>query len=201
MLLVATACLFWGLDNQLTSLIASISPAQTTFWKGLVAGLLNLTLAAVLGVKTVWWGAVGPAILVGTLSYGVSIALYIGAARELGATRAQLLFAAAPFFGLLFSVVALGEHLTSRHGVAAILFGGSIALLFLDRHVHAHTHQTLGHAHVHRHDDGHHLHTHPELPPSLRHTHAHEHEEVTHSHPHRPDLHHRHGHDDAGEDG
>ena len=46
-------------------------------------------------------------LLVGTLAYGASIALYITAAQQLGATRAQMVFATAPFFGAGLSVLTL----------------------------------------------------------------------------------------------
>ena len=44
--LVASACLCWGFDNHFTALIDGITPAQTTMWKGLVAGAFNLLLGA-----------------------------------------------------------------------------------------------------------------------------------------------------------
>jgi hypothetical protein len=43
-LLVTLACFCWGLDNHFTALITGITPAQTTFWKGLVAGIINLVI-------------------------------------------------------------------------------------------------------------------------------------------------------------
>lgn len=43
-LLVALACFCWGMDNNLSSLIDGVSPAQVTFWKGLIAGSFNLTI-------------------------------------------------------------------------------------------------------------------------------------------------------------
>ena len=43
-LLVALACLFWGFDNHFTALIDGITPAESTFWKGLVAGSVNLAI-------------------------------------------------------------------------------------------------------------------------------------------------------------
>jgi drug/metabolite transporter (DMT)-like permease len=192
---VALACLGWGFDNQLTSVIASLNPAQTTFWKGLLAGLFNLCLALVLGVTKLDWSAAGLAVLVGAFCYGVSIALYIGGAREMGASRAQLVFAGAPFFGLFFSVLFLGEALAPHYLFAMLCFGVSLFVLFRERHEHRHTHAALVHTHAHRHDDGHHTHRHPGLPAGLRHSHPHEHEAMTHAHPHWPDLHHRHEHE------
>jgi drug/metabolite transporter (DMT)-like permease len=193
-LLVALACICWGLDNHLTALIDGIRPAQTTFLKGLVAGGVNLGLAAGLGAG---WPGAGPvlsAVAVGTLAYGVSIMLYITAAQNLGATRAQLVFATAPFFGAFLSWLVLGEAVGGMQLIAAGLLAVSLALLFGDQHAHEHTHEALEHDHRHRHDDGHHTHTHPGLPAGHEHAHAHRHERLTHRHPHWPDLHHRHRH-------
>jgi hypothetical protein len=138
--------------------------------------------------------AVVSALLIGVLSYGASIVLYIRAAQMLGATRAQIAFASAPFFGVALSVAFLGEGLRIEHGVSAGLFAAAIVLLMFERHVHRHSHKAMRHEHAHRHDDGHHLHEHPGMPAATRHSHAHEHEPMVHAHPHWPDLHHRHHH-------
>jgi drug/metabolite transporter (DMT)-like permease len=198
-LFIALACVFWGLDNHLTALIDGISPAQTTFWKGIVAGSFNLTLAALLGAGWPGTGPVLAAVGVGTLAYGVSIALYISSAQELGATRAQLFFSSAPFLGAGLSWLTLGESIGASHLVGGGVLAGSLAVLFGDRHRHHHAHDALEHTHSHRHDDGHHEHLHPGLPASHRHSHRHRHAPVVHTHPHWPDLHHRHLH--GGGDG
>jgi drug/metabolite transporter (DMT)-like permease len=198
-LLVALACLFWGLDNHFTALIDGITPAQSTFWKGLVAGLFNLSLAALTGAQLPHAGDAVAALVVGTLSYGASIALFIGAAQQLGATRAQMLFASSPFFGAAVSTVALDEPFGAPHAAAAALLVLSLLLLFR-KHGHRHTHAALEHEHWHRHDDGHHAHPHPGLATSRGHSHRHGHAPLTHSHPHWHDLHHRHLHDDGGDE-
>ena len=192
-LLVAGAAVCWGLDNNLTALIDGITPTQSTFWKGLVAGTTNLTLGLLLhpvSPSPVWITAV----VVGGLSYGVSIVLYISSAQALGATRSQMVFATAPFFGVLMAVVWLGEGLSAAQLVAGGLLLLSLGLLFVERHDHLHEHASTVHTHSHRHDDGHHDHTHPGQEASLRHTHEHVHNRLVHSHPHWPDLHHRHSH-------
>jgi drug/metabolite transporter (DMT)-like permease len=194
-LLVALACLCWGLDNHLTALIDGITPAQSTFWKGLGAGVSNLALAALIGSSMPDAIQAASAVAVGTLSCGVSIALYIGAAQQLGATRAQMIFASAPFFGAALSTIALGEPLGAVQLLAAGLLALSLVVLF-NTHEHRHTHGATEHEHWHRHDDGHHLHTHRGLPASHGHSHRHRHDPTTHGHPHWHDLHHRHLHDD-----
>jgi drug/metabolite transporter (DMT)-like permease len=192
---LALACVCWGLDNNLTALIDGIQPMQSTFWKGLVAGVFNLGLGISLHP---WPTSPGTtltlALLTGALSYGASIALYITAAQGLGAARSQMIFASAPLFGVLASMLWLKESITPYHLIAFALQTGGIVLLFKDRHSHAHTHEALNHTHSHRHDDQHHDHVHEGQPSGLMHTHLHSHEPVSHTHPHWPDLHHRHSH-------
>jgi drug/metabolite transporter (DMT)-like permease len=195
-ILVMLACCCWGLDNHLTALIDGLSPSQSTFWKGLVAGCVNLGMGLTLHPFTATGFTVLGAVFVGIWSYGASITLYIHAAQRLGATRGQIIFSTAPFFGLVLSVVSLGETLEGVHVLAALLFVVGIAMLLIESHAHLHTHTASSHAHRHRHDDCHHTHDHPDLSPSTEHTHWHEHEPVTHTHSHWPDLHHRHPHDD-----
>jgi drug/metabolite transporter (DMT)-like permease len=192
--LVAAACLCWGLDNHLTALIDGITPARSTFWKGLVAGATNLGIGIVVE-PTVWGGvALAGALIVGALSYGASIALYITSAQQIGATRAQAVFASAPFIGAGLSFAVLGEAISAAHVVGGILLAGSVAVLLRSQHEHEHVHEPLEHIHAHRHDDGHHQHEHSGLPAATRHVHRHRHERMVHAHPHWPDLHHRHSH-------
>jgi drug/metabolite transporter (DMT)-like permease len=192
--LVACACLCWGLDNHLTAMIDGMTPGRSTFWKGLVAGVTSLAIG--FGARPFEPSAmvVAAALVVGALSYGVSIALYIASAQQIGATRAQGFFASAPFIGALLAFGLLGEPLAASHIVGGVLLAIAVGILFFSRHEHEHVHEAVEHIHAHVHDDGHHLHEHPGLPRGTRHTHWHTHERMVHRHPHWPDLHHRHGH-------
>jgi drug/metabolite transporter (DMT)-like permease len=202
-LLIAVACLCWGMDNHLTALIDGVTPAQTTFWKGVSAGSFNLILAGVLGAGWPGTGLVLMAVGVGVFSYGLSIALYVTSAQIMGATRAQLFFAAAPFFGAILSWWLLREDLEGIQAISGGLMLAALALLLWDQHAHEHTHEAMEHDHMHRHDDGHHDHHHPGLPATHRHSHRHRHGARTHSHAHWPDIHHRHAHaaDGGGNEG
>jgi drug/metabolite transporter (DMT)-like permease len=197
--LVAAACLSWAADNQLTSLIDGIPPAATAFWKGLVAGSVNLAIGIASAPYGASWTSSGAAVGIGAVAYGASLVLYITAAQSLGATRNQIVFSTAPFFGVGYSAILLGEGISSGQWLAAVLLAGAITLLSVDRHSHRHRHGALAHEHLHRHDDGHHSHRHGEAPRSLEHSHRHEHGPLDHSHPHWPDLHHRHEHGREGE--
>lgn len=190
--LVAAGCLCWGLDNNLTAVIERLSPAQTTFAKGLVAGGFNLGLGLLLEGAPSAAGPVVAGLGLGTLAYGASIVLYVAGAQQLGATRAQMIFATAPFWGVLLAWVT--EPILAAQVIAGGLMAGALALVYGERHGHAHTHEAIRHSHWHRHDDGHHEHGHPGGEARGWHSHEHEHAPVEHTHPHRPDLHHRHVH-------
>ncbi len=195
-LLVALACVAWGLDNNLTSVIDRFSPAQITFAKGVVAGGVNTGLGLWLhGDAPIEATLVGLALVIGMCSYGASLLLYIAGAQHLGATRSQIIFSTAPAWGLGLAWAALGERVHGAQLMAAALMGAAIWLWYRERHEHAHRHARVTHRHWHRHDDGHHDHGHEGAVSRGRwHSHEHTHEELEHAHPHRPDLHHRHEH-------
>lgn len=197
-LLVLLACLMWGIDNHLTAMIDGITPSQSTFWKGLIAGTVNLSIGVSLDPIYLDLKTIFGALFVGAFSYGVSIVLYIRASQDMGATRAQVIFSSAPFFGLILSSLFLGDVISGFHITAGGLFIVAIMLLMRDSHSHRHSHHAMQHKHSHRHDDGHHNHKHKHnhegIDPSTRHTHEHQHEPAKHKHPHWPDLHHRHNH-------
>jgi drug/metabolite transporter (DMT)-like permease len=192
-LLVTFACLCWALDNNWTAVIDELSPAQITFAKGLVAGSISLALG-----WTIEAGFAFPSLAaglgIGALGYGLSLVLYVSAAQQIGATRSQLLFSTAPFWGTgLAWAIALDRLGTLELGAAGLMALG-LFLLGRERHEHPHVHPGLRHRHAHAHDDGHHDHEHTDVPAEKWHTHEHEHDEVAHAHPHAPDLHHRHRH-------
>jgi len=197
--LVLLACVCWGLDNHLTALIDTMTPGQIAFWKGIIAGGVNLGIGLLLAPLNVGWFVLLAALLVGACSYGISIMLYIASAQQLGATRAQIVFSTAPFIGVALSAAVLHESLAPVHLVAAVLFGIAISLLLMERHAHVHAHESLDHEHIHSHDDGHHNHDHDALTAATCHAHRHHHEPMVHTHKHRPDLFHRHQHDPTSE--
>ncbi|MEN9225408.1 MAG: DMT family transporter [Thermostichus sp. HHBFW_bins_43] len=191
---VALACLCWGMDNNLTALIDGIRPTQITFWKGSIAGVVNLSIGLVLQPWQASSVTAIAALGIGILSYGVSLVLYIIAAQSLGATRSQLLFSTAPYFGIGLATLLLKEGISFQQLISMGLVTISLGLLFQDCHHHEHDHSAIEHDHWHHHDDGHHEHDHIDLPASKYHRHRHQHRALTHSHLHIPDLHHRHGH-------
>lgn len=191
-LLIASACLCWGIDNNLTRKLSSADPVQIAMLKGLFAGTTNVALALALGAHypgpLVVIGGAG----VGFIGVGVSLVLFVLALRHLGTARTSAYFSLAPFIGAVISVAMFGDPITWQLVAAALLMAFGLCAHVAERHDHAHTHEALEHDHVHVHDV-HHQHTHdgPVIEP---HSHWHRHELIRHKHRHYPDLHHRHRH-------
>jgi hypothetical protein len=126
------------------------------------------------------------------LGYGVSLALFIAALRELGAARTGAYFSTAPFVGVALSLAILGEAPAALFWPALALMAAGVWLHVSERHEHEHVHEEMEHEHRHVHDE-HHRHSHePGWDGTEPHAHRHRHERMVHRHPHYPDLHHRH---------
>jgi len=191
---IAAACLSWAVDNNLTQRLSLRDPVAVARTKSLGAGAVSLMLALVLGERLPIAAHVGPALLLGFASYGVSLVLAVEAMRLLGAAREAALFAVAPFAGALAAVPILGDHLGARELVAMLALAIGVVVLLREEHGHVHTHAVLEHEHGHIHDE-HHEHAHSASDPSGEpHAHPHRHDPVTHHHAHSSDLHHRHRH-------
>ncbi len=193
--MIAAACLLWGLDNNLTSVIDGLTPAQLTMLKGAIGGGINLAIGLTTERARLAAGPLTAALVIGAFSYGASLVLYIQGAQSLGAARSQMLFASAPFLGCILAWSVLREPVEMRQAAAILVIAAALAILFSDReHGHAHFHSAVTHTHEHSHDDVHHAHEHADRSLAIRHTHPHSHYPIEHEHSHLPDLHHRHEH-------
>jgi len=191
--LIAGACLAWAIDNNFTRKVSAADPMQIAMAKGLVAGIVNVTIALALGAPLPEPAAIAGAGLLGFFSYGVSLTLFVLALRHLGTARTGAYYALAPFIGAGFAILFLGEPISLAFIAGGLLMAIGLWLHLSERHLHTHEHEPLEHEHVHVHD-AHHQHTHaPGLPPEP-HVHPHRHRRLIHRHPHYPDLHHRHTH-------
>jgi len=194
---ILAACTLWGLDNNFTRNISARNPLVIVAWKGLGAGTFSVILALVTGQAFPAPAVILRALLLGGVSYGLSIMLFILALRDLGAARTSALFSSAPFIGMILAFVLFRDPLAPTFLLALPVMLGGALLLIGEGHQHEHYHPRLVHEHRHRHDDGHHTHVHAagEIPAHGWHSHPHIHEPQTHTHPHTPDLHHQHRHE------
>lgn len=185
-LAILAACFLWGLDNNLTRKVSLADATWLASVKGLAAGSINLLLAV--GVEGAQWPrlpSLAGGLVVGFFAYGVSLVLFVVGLRHLGTARTGAYFSVAPFIGAILAV-AMGEALTVRVILAALLMALGVVLHLTERHEHFHTHEAMEHEHEHGHDE---LHA-----ASDKSAARHRHERLSHSHPHYPDAHHRHHH-------
>lgn len=191
---VLGAALGWALDNNLTRRVALADATWIAACKGWIAGAVNLGIAALLAERWPPPAAVAAAVVLGWICYGLSLALFVVALRQLGTARTSAYFSVSPFIGALLAWPLLGETPTARLLGAGALMALGLWLHLAERHSHEHSHDVLEHSHEHDHDR-HHRHAHPQpVAAGVSHTHRHRHEALTHSHAHYPDAHHRHGH-------
>ncbi len=177
-LFVLGACLCWGIENNCTRSISDKSSEQIVVVKGLGSGLGGIAVALMTGES---FPAVGPLVLtmlLGFVAYGLSINFYILAQSSLGAAKTSSFYAIAPFMGVAFSFVLLGEKPGLQFYVALGLMVLGTAVMIKD---------TLGsekmlpgytHTHEHRHGDHVHTHAHRHVSISPLHIHLHGHEGV-----------------------
>ncbi len=188
-LLVLGACVCWGFENNCTKMISNKSSIEIVTIKGCFSGMGSFIIAFLLGEQlpeVKWMLAV---VLLGFVSYGLSIHFYIKAQKELGAAKTSAYYSIAPFLGVAFSMILLGERPAIQFYIALVIMSVSTVLMVKDSIALQHTHMHE-HTHTHEHMHGNVVHTH-------EHTHMHE-----HTHIHEGDAeYHTHEHSDlAGHD-
>jgi drug/metabolite transporter (DMT)-like permease len=192
-LAVAAACLFWAMDNNLTKKVSGSAPVQIAAIKGLVAGVVNVSIGLILHPHVPPMGSIVLSGLVGLAGYGISLVLFVLALRRIGTARTAAYFSVGPFSGAVASIPILGESMTWPLVAAGGLMALGVYLHLTESHQHEHIHQAVIHSHGHVHDE-HHSHEHPDAAREP-HAHPHAHAPTRHTHPHYPDLHHTHQHD------
>lgn len=153
---IILACILWGLDNNFTRNISSKDPLSIGIVKGLAAGSFSMALAVLSGSHMPSLSFVIGAMLLGSISYGLSIALFIVAMRYIGAARASAWFGMAPFAGVIISFLIFRgfPDITFLLSLPLMILG--TILLFGEEHAHTHihVHGTITHGHIHSHKAG-----------------------------------------------
>lgn len=181
-LFVLGACTCWGMENNCTKMISSKSSVEIVIIKGCCSGIGSLVIALILGEQIPEFKWILCVLLLGFVAYGLSINFYIMAQKDLGAAKTSAFYSVAPFLGVGFSMVLLGERPTLQFYIALFIMLLATVLMVKDTISLQHTHD---HDHTHTHE-----HSHGELVHIHEHTHQHSH---IHIHDNREDVHsHRH---------
>lgn len=110
----------------------------------------------------------------------MSINFYIMAQKDLGAAKTSAYYSIAPFLGVAFSMLLVGERPEFQFYIALLIMIISTIIMTKDtvelQHNHEHEHI---HSHLHRH--GNIVHTHEHI---HKHSHLHVHQDSTNTHTH-----------------
>lgn len=161
-LLVLGACLCWGIENNCTRSISHKSSQQIVTIKGFGSGLGSILVALALGERFPPFPYLLLTMALGFVAYGLSINFYILAQKTLGAAKTSSFYSVAPFLGVGFSFLLLGEQPRLGFYLALGLMALATAMMIWDTldgesllpgytHSHAHRHGDVIHTHEHRH--------------------------------------------------
>lgn len=173
---VLLAALCWGLENNCTRKISEKSTHQIVTIKGLCCGVGSFVVASIIGEFVPQIKYVLLAMLLGFVTYGLSIFMYIRAQRDLGAAKTRAYYSVAPFIGTFLAFVVNGEQPAMVYLFGLLFMIAGTAFVVSDtlvyRHKHIHTHVI-----THTHDGTTHTHT-------VTHEHSHDHIGQTQEHKH-----------------
>lgn len=109
-LLVLGATICWGFENNCTNKISNKSSEEIVTIKGIFSGLGSLIAAFIIGEQLPGLLYIACVLILGFVSYGLSINFYISAQKHIGAAKTSAYYAVAPFLGVVFSLILLGER-------------------------------------------------------------------------------------------
>lgn len=128
LVILATFC--WGLENNFTRVLSDKNPIQIVIVKGLGVGIGTLIVAFIDHENWPALSVMVVALVLGFLSFGISIFFYILAQRYIGAARTSAYYAVSPFLSTLIAVIFLRESVTLQLVVATlIMIAGSYVVV------------------------------------------------------------------------
>lgn len=131
-LFVLGACVCWGVENNCTKMLSSKSSEQIVIIKGCFSGLGSLMVALILGESIPALKYILAVLLLGFVAYGLSINFYIMAQKDLGAAKTSAYYSIAPFLGVAFSLILLGERPAVQFYIALAIMIISTVLMTKD---------------------------------------------------------------------
>ncbi|STX55479.1 drug/transporter permease [Legionella beliardensis] len=120
---IAGACLCWAIDNNLTRKVSTGDPFFIAGSKGLVSGIVSISLALCFGLTLPAFSTTVYAVLVGFIGYGASLVLFVLALRALGTARTGAYFSTAPFIGAAIAILFFHENTFMTFWIASGLMG------------------------------------------------------------------------------
>jgi len=118
---VLLACISWGFENNCTRMMSSKDPLEIVVLKGFGSGLGSLIISFILKEGTDNIKYIILALVLGFLTYGLSVFFYVYAQRELGAAKTSTYYAVSPFIGAFLSLLIFKEIPTGTFIIALVI--------------------------------------------------------------------------------
>lgn len=131
-LLVLGACLCWGFENNCTRMISGKNTVEIVTIKGIFSGLGGVITGFIAGDRLPSLPILLCILILGFISYGLSICFYIRAQRNLGAAKTSAYYSIAPFLGVAFSMILVGELPDLKFFAALAVMAVAAVLLVKD---------------------------------------------------------------------
>lgn len=129
-LMVLGAATCWGFENNCTRMLSHKSSEEIVIIKGIFSGLGSLIAAFILKEQIPDWIYIVAVLVLGFVSYGLSINFYIMAQAKLGAAKTSAYYSIAPFLGVAFSLLLVGERPDMQFYVALfVLLAGTVLIV------------------------------------------------------------------------
>ena len=123
-LFVLLACICWGFENNCTRMMSESDPLEIVVIKGIGSGLGSLLIAFATGEALPPLKLIPAVMLLGFVSYGLSIFFYVCAQRRLGAALTSAFYAVSPFIGVILSLLIFkvlpGIRFFAAFGIMAV---------------------------------------------------------------------------------
>lgn len=158
---IILACISWGFENNCTRVLSSKSTFQIVIIKGMFSGLGSLLIALIIKIDFPSIHFILLTLLLGFISYGLSIYFYVKAQSVIGAAKTSAFYSLSPFIGSLLSFIIIKEALSSNYIISLIIMLLGTLLIVFDTlfisHIHIHSHEIPGmdsvqvHSHIHFH--------------------------------------------------
>ena len=131
-LLIVGACLFWGIDNNLSRFLSNKRDiVMITGLKCFIGGAVLLSMSVILGIGfNVTLASIPYILSVGAFSIAFSILLFLFALREIGSMQTGVIFSASSLFGAVFASLILKEAFSLTQFFAGIVMIIGVYILY-----------------------------------------------------------------------
>jgi drug/metabolite transporter (DMT)-like permease len=131
-LLIIGACLFWGIDNNLSRFLSKKRDIiLVTGLKCFVGGLALLIISFLAGIDfSIPLTSLPYLLLVGALSIAFSILLFLFALRKIGSMRTGVIYSMSSLFGVVLAFIVLRETFTAIQLAAGLIMLLGVYVLY-----------------------------------------------------------------------